>query len=166
MDCRCIQTVAFVPMGQIDARLHVETRKHHSENVGPEHAIAVVISEDRYPLLVTNCGEDAIDCFCHPGHRQRIGKIVPGWRLNEGIDVLDSATDEDIEQWLAQKHCPSSWPTSARLLVIELRMGLTRRAGGRRDRPRRRGRQSDFERRSLLPRYSVQPPESRLREGV
>jgi hypothetical protein len=63
------------------------------------------------------CEEDhvsyhAVDCVGHPRNRTRVEKVIPGWRLNEGINVFDPAGDEEVVQWLAEKHGASSRPGS------------------------------------------------------
>jgi hypothetical protein len=94
--------------------------------VRSDDPIAVVVAEDRDPLLVADGGKHTVDRVGHPLNRTRIGKVIPGRRLNERINVLDPAGDEDVEQWLAQKHTASSRPGSGLLSVVELRIGLNR----------------------------------------
>ena len=91
-----------------------------------EDPVAVAVAEDRDPLPVADGGKHAINRAGHPLNRRRLGKIASGWGLNEGINILDPAADENVEQWLAEKHTPSSQPGSGALSVVELRIGPKR----------------------------------------
>ena len=84
--------------------------------------------------ILAHGSQQAIDCVGHPLNGTQIGKVGPGWRLNEGISVLNSAADEDVEQRSAEKHTASSRPGWCVLSVVEWRMEIyaTRRCSLRR----------------------------------
>jgi hypothetical protein len=124
MDGKRTETVPFVPVGQIRLRLNSETGQTRAQNVRSENTVAVIVAKDCDPPLVADGGKHAVDCIGHPRNRRRIGKIVPGWWLNERINVLNPTGDEDVEQWLAQKHTPPHGPDRAQGQLLNGESGL------------------------------------------
>ena len=121
-----VQAIPFIPVGQVGTGLNAEIGENIRQNVRAEDSVTVVVAVDRNLLFLPNGSEHALDTLRHARDGVRIRKVAPGWSFNKRIDVLNSARDEDVEQWLAQKHTASSRPGSGVLSVVELKIGQTR----------------------------------------
>jgi hypothetical protein len=59
--------------------------------VGSEDPIAVVIAKDGDAVAIPDGAEYTSRCLLHYRNRKWMWKIVPGWHLQEGVDVLYAA---------------------------------------------------------------------------
>jgi len=59
-----------------------------------------VIAMDGNPFASQDSREDTSCGFFRRRDRKRIGKIVPGWHLQEGVDILKAASGKHFKQRL------------------------------------------------------------------
>src|SRR5258708_5077684 len=111
--------------------LDSHARENTSQNVGAEHAVAVVVAMNGDPLPISNGSQNAINSLFHRWNRHWIGKIVPGWIFHKRIDVFNAASGEDVEQQWVEKHCSSSQDGIVRTGCFCLRSSIKWRAQSR-----------------------------------
>jgi hypothetical protein len=68
--------------------------------VGSKDPIAVVIAKDGDPFASPDGAKYTIRRFFHRRNRKRIREIVPGWHLQECVDVLNAAAGKHFKQRL------------------------------------------------------------------
>src|SRR5436309_1402365 len=98
------EAIPVIAMRKVNQWLGSHAREDASQDVGAEHAIAVVVSMNDNPLSTSDCAQDTIDRFFHEGNGHWIGKIVPGWIFQKRVDVFIAASGEDVEQQWVEKH--------------------------------------------------------------
>jgi hypothetical protein len=96
MDLICAQAVTFIAVREVSSRRGSQAAKDATQDVRAKHAVAVIVAMDGDSLLRPDASIHSIDGLLQARDRQRIGKSAPGWSLDKGINVFDSASDEDV----------------------------------------------------------------------